>query len=82
MTVWVRHARLFHSFRERGNFRYQIFLQGSVAACARRGEIVNTDYYKFSGKSFVRWKNLRNRLSFDGVTAMSLVRDIIWSSRD
>jgi len=30
MTVWVFHARLYHSFLEHGNFWYQILLQVNV----------------------------------------------------
>jgi len=31
MTVWIFHARLFHSFCEYGNYWYHVFLQGSMA---------------------------------------------------
>jgi len=39
MTVWVFDARLLHSFRDHGNFWYQIFSQGSVPTYARFGGI-------------------------------------------
>jgi len=44
MTVGVFHARLFPSFREHGNFWYQIFSQGSVATYARCGRIFSNHF--------------------------------------
>ena len=43
-NLTVFHARLFHSFREHGNFWYQVFSLGCVATYARCGEIFNEHF--------------------------------------
>ena len=71
MTVRVFHARLFHSFREHGNF-FQIFSQGSMATYARYGGIFNNHFIaNFLQNLLVI--TFKSRLQFDRITAMSLV---------
>jgi len=76
MTVWVFHARLFHSFREHGNFLYQIFSQGRVAIYDRGGGIYNNVFIANFLEN-LPVKKIKNRLRFDRVSAKRLVSSFL-----
>jgi len=73
MTVWVPRVILFHSFRERGNFWYQIFSEGSVSTYVKCGRIFKNHFLANFLENLPNKKTFKNRLRVDRVTAASFV---------
>jgi len=77
MTVWVFHARLYHSFLEHGNFWYQILSQVSVPHTQGVVGFLKITLLQIFHR-IDRQKIFKNRLRFDRVWCLPFIRNAVY----